>query len=700
MCDCGSLGRGRVGDQFEFGVWPSAERRRLRLVIVATLLLSVLMQSAAATVARGAGQDAPRKVALVIGHSAYLHIGQLANPRNDAADMEEALQRLGFDVTPVLDGDLAELNEALRRFARQSAGADVALVFYAGHGMEMDGVNYLLPVDARLERDTDVVYETVPLDRVLRATEGGALRVVILDACRNNPLAAAMQRTRATRSISRGAFGDLDERLLGDEMLVAYAAAEGTDAEDGTGRNSPFTTALLAHLEEPLEIGALFRRVRAAVLAATDGRQRPHEYQALLREHYLSGTSGRVPIAAESSSGASVSGGSDAALGQQVAFWEAIRESSAPGDFREFLRLWPTSNLAGLAASRLEQLRAEAPDHTATATGGDSDDVGRTMAEESRQQPRYTNNADRLGGADGRVAPVTLDAAVLADLPTPPVQRVFFDCEVCPQLVIVPPGPFNMGAPGGEAGRDEDEGPVHQVTISEPFAVGMYEVSFRDWDACTTGGGCGGRRPSDEGWGREDRPVIDVSWNEAQAYVKWLSERTGHSYRLLSEAEWEYAARAGVVGARYWDKETQGCRYANSADRTAQFAGVRWSDEWTFASCEDGFGTTAPVGSFETNGFGLHDMLGNVWEWVEDCWNDRYSRPPDDGTAWKGGDCSRRVVRGGAWNSQPLHIRAAVRDGVRIGVRSNNLGFRVARAVDTLDETSSASDPSGESTGK
>ena len=235
-----------------------------------------------------APSSAAGRVALVVGNSAYAR-GRLPNPGNDAADMAAALRRLGFEVTTALDADRVELNDALRAFTRQSAGADVSLVFYAGHGIEMDGVNYLVPVDARLERDTDVRFEAVELNYVLAATVGAGLRVVILDACRNNPLARSMQRTGASRSVSRGSFGDLDESLLGDETLVAYAAAAGTTAADGTGRNSPYTSALLEHLEQPLEVLTLFRRVRAQVLAATNLRQRPHEYQSLLREHYLSG---------------------------------------------------------------------------------------------------------------------------------------------------------------------------------------------------------------------------------------------------------------------------------------------------------------------------------------------------------------------------------------------------------------------------
>ncbi len=229
------------------------------------------------------------RVALVVGNSTYPHIGRLPNPDNDARDMAAALRRLGFEVTTALDADRVELTEALRAFTRLSAEADVSLVFYAGHGIEMDGVNYLVPVNARLERDVDVRFETVTVDDLLVSTSGASLRLLILDVCRNNPLARSMQRAAATRTVS-GSFADLNEDLLGDETLVAYAAAAGTTAADGRGRNSPYTAALLSHLEMPLEIGLLFRRVRAQVLAATNGAQRPHEYHSLVGEHYLTQT--------------------------------------------------------------------------------------------------------------------------------------------------------------------------------------------------------------------------------------------------------------------------------------------------------------------------------------------------------------------------------------------------------------------------
>ena len=348
-------------------------RKAVRSVVVAVLAFVVVMMP---SVARGNG-----RVALVVGNSTYAHIGRLPNPDNDARDISAALRRLGFEVTTELDADRVELTEALRAFTRQSAGADVSLVFYAGHGIEMDGVNYLVPVDARLERDVDVRFETVTVDDLLVSTAGASLRLVILDACRNNPLARSMQRTAAIRSVSGGSFADLNEDLLGDETLVAYAAAAGTTAADGRGRNSPYTSALLAHLEEPLELSALFRRVRAQVLEATNGKQRPHEYASLLREHYLQGAAGpgTVVVAA--------GGSADMRAQQEMVFWQSISNSADPADFQAYLEEFPNGAFARLARNRVAVLAA---------AGGDPPTGGTSAAR------RFLAAACRQYGAGGR----------------------------------------------------------------------------------------------------------------------------------------------------------------------------------------------------------------------------------------------------------------------------------------------------------
>ena len=239
---------------------------------------------------------------------------------------------------------------------------------------------------------------------------------------------------------------------------------------------------------------------------------------------------------------------------------------------------------------------------------------------------------------------------------------VFSDCPQCPEMVVIPAGAFTMGSPDGEAGRDRDEGPQHQVALARAFAVGKYEVTFDEWDACVAGGGCP-YRPKDEGWGRGRRPVINVSWQDAQSYLSWLSQATGKRYRLLSEAEWEYAARGGTTTRYPWG-DAPGTNHANFNG-----SGSLWSKR------------TAPVGSFAANPFGVHDMIGNVWEWVQDCHNGSYRDAPADGRAWEGADCGRRVLRGGSWDDGPKDARAANRDRSRPAGRDNENGFRVARTL-------------------
>lgn len=256
---------------------------------------------------------------------------------------------------------------------------------------------------------------------------------------------------------------------------------------------------------------------------------------------------------------------------------------------------------------------------------------------------------------------------------------VFRDCEQCPEMVVVPAGRFQMGDLNDVAPKNEK--PVHTVKIAYPFAVGKYEVTFAEWDACVADGGCT-HQPDDEGWGRGNRPVINISWQDAQQYVAWLSRKTGHPYRLLSEAEWEYVARAGTVTIHWWggggiDEADQDHleehNHANYGKETCCGRRVIGADRWE---------NTAPVGSFAPNPLGLFDTAGNVHEWVEDCWNASYKGAPGDGSAWtSSGDCDLRVLRGGSWLSTPLSLRSAYRFRFDLGLRYNFIGFRLARTI-------------------
>lgn len=255
--------------------------------------------------------------------------------------------------------------------------------------------------------------------------------------------------------------------------------------------------------------------------------------------------------------------------------------------------------------------------------------------------------------------------AAFAQAPNP--GTVFRDCPDCPEMVVVPPGSFTMGSPPSEQGRDSDEGPQHAVTISRQFAAGKYEVTFDEWDACVREGGC--YNPSDGGWGRGRRPVINVSWNDAKQYVEWLSRKTGQRYRLLTESEWEYVARAGTTTA-----------FSFGSSITPQQANYDTKVSYAGSPVTTSRGQTAPVGSYALNAFGLHDVHGNVWEWTEDCWNGSYNGAPSDGNAWTSGDCGRRVLRGGSWGNDPRWLHSAYRLRYDSGFRVNlAFGLRVAR---------------------
>jgi sulfatase modifying factor 1 len=277
------------------------------------------------------------------------------------------------------------------------------------------------------------------------------------------------------------------------------------------------------------------------------------------------------------------------------------------------------------------------------------------------------------------------------------------DCPSCPEMVPLPAGGFMMGPAAGEEEREhvpaaDRDGPLHRVSIAA-FAIGKYEVTVAEYAAfaaatrrpesasCWAYGPTGkwldvrGRSWRKPGFQQGDSdPVVCVSWHDAEAYIAWLRQTTGKAYRLPSEAEWEYAARAGTQTARFWgDARAKACQYGNFADLTGAET-MRWSKKpENLFMCEDGHAYTAKVGSYKPNGFGLHDMLGNVWEWVSDCFNKTYTGAPANGAAWQSGDCQQRMLRGGAWYVAPPSARSAFRGNDRPDNHMSHLGFRVAR---------------------
>ena len=330
----------------------------------------------------------------------------------------------------------------------------------------------------------------------------------------------------------------------------------------------------------------------------------------------------------------------------ELVFWQSIANSTNAADFEAYLGQFPNGVFRALAENRLATLRG------ATGAAPPGRRVGASGSPGAGGPAVGASTA--VGGAGAAVTPAGVDAGRRPG-------QVFRDCEDCPEMVVVPGGTFRMGCVSGQDCYD-DEFPVHEVRVAS-FALGRYEVLFKEYDRFVAA--TGRERPPDWGWGRGGQPVINVSWEDATAYAEWLSAETGQRYRLPSEAEWEYAARAGTTTAYSWGADI-GQNRANCLD-----CGSRWDAQ-----------QAAPAGSFAANAWGLHDMHGNVWEWVADCWHDSYARAPTDGSAWtRGGNCSRRVFRGGSWLRSARNLRSASRNWIDVGNRLDDVGIRLSRTL-------------------
>jgi formylglycine-generating enzyme required for sulfatase activity len=547
------------------------------------LLLALL-----AVVAMVAPALAEPRVALVIGNSNYKgDLPKLPNPANDADLMAATLKKLGFEVIESRDADLNQMTKAIRDFSNKlsSAGSQaVGLFFYAGHGLQIDGENWLIPVNAKIEKSADAEFEAVPASKILGQMQfaENSLNIVILDACRNNPL------SRGMRSASTG-LAKMDAPL---GSFIAYSTAPGQTAADGKGKNSPYTAALAKAITKPgIAIEEAFRDARVDVLAATGKEQIPWESSSLTGAFQFN-------------------------PGQKVAEPQVAAAAPAPA---------PAPAAAAPAPA------AKAPEPAA-------------------------------GPAKG--------------------------CTNCPEMVAIKGGSFMMGSPDDEDGHTEYEGPQKKITIKS-YSIGKYPVTvgqfgefikatkYRPTDECDTqrtnkmiAGNWTDPEVLDQG---ESEPVVCVNWKDASAYVDWLAKTSGKPYRLPSEAEWEYAARAGETGAHYWSDANDACAYANIADKAAK----RAHSNWKITDCDDGFAGTSPVGSLKPNTFGLYDMLGNVKQWVAGCAGNTTADIPADGSPI-GGSCNYHPVHGSSWDALPDRVRFAYWEKNPASYASSNYGFRVA----------------------
>ncbi|MGT2508139.1 SUMF1/EgtB/PvdO family nonheme iron enzyme [Cupriavidus basilensis] len=618
--------------------------------------------------AASAGNGQARRLALVIGNAAYAD-EPLPNAAIDARAMGQTLATLGFDVMLRENLDRDGMASALAEFRQRLQAGGVGLFYFAGHGIEVADNPVLIPVDAGSRTPARLLTEGTGLRAVLASMSvprPDMRNVLILDTCLDNPY--------------RG--GAVEPPAAPANTLIAYATAPGIAAAEGVS-HGVFTAALLRTLRMPgLDAEAVFQQAGEIVSTQTGLRQQPWISSSLPAPLRLGAAPAidSTTYSAHSAYSASLDGNpairqrgilpKDSDEQYELTFWDSIKNSNFPSDYEAYLKAYPNGRFAPLARARIERLRAagvkaEPPAdraRTAPAASGPTAAQGTVTPPPARTQtgkvqpPPATSSTSAPAAPASTPTPATQHAAASGAVTVDIKPGEIKDCPACPVLHNVAPGSFTMGSNGG----DPTEKPPHRVAIAQPFAIGKYEVTVEQWGACADAGAC--PRIATVASAPRNAPIRDVSWDDAQQYLAWLSKTTGKHYRLPTEAEWEYAARGGTSTLYWWgDQMRKGT--ANCKD-----CGDPWSAD-----------TPANVGSFAPNAFGLHDVNGSVWEWVADCWHISYKNAPVDGRAWDEPGCSVRVIRGGSWLEGASYMLSSTRFKYSASVRQSQNGFRVVR---------------------
>ena len=621
-----------------------------------------------------------KRIALLIGNQGYgSEIGRLANPHNDVALLEKTLKGLRFEVTTVRDADLAGLHRAVNAYARrvQAAGPNaVGFFYYSGHGAADAGTNYLIPVDVKTTETGELWDQSLRLTEItrkLKTEAGNATHFVVFDACRNT--------LKLTNAGSRALVQSKGFVPVAQEsgMLIAYATAEGELASDVGVDAGPYAMVLAEEIVRPgIEAVTMFRVVQRRVRMAI--KQEPYLGFNAMGDVYLAGADAPPPASPE--------------VTEVAREWARVDKTNV-AELETFVRRHGSSAEADYARARIEELKK--PQVTPARKNDLPAITGMLQCESYSDRPAcetdtscaWVDNGRRCQRKSGGLATAILET-LPASKPTPegscagvealvgnekrclkPKDR-FKDCPECPEMVVVPAGAFIMGSPPSEPGHSLSEDQV-RVTIARPLAVGVFTVTFAEWDFCVHEGGCNGYKPNDEGWGRGKHPVINVSWDDAKAFVAWLSRKTGKNYRLPSDSEREYVARAGTTTPFWWGS-TINARQANYRG-TEVYKGGGTKGEFRQQ--------TVPIDTFVANPWGLYNVHGNIAEWTEDCGGLGTSNReiPGDGRPKTTGDCAWRILRGGFWDSDPEGLRSASRLWLPSGTQGKRIGFRLARTL-------------------
>jgi formylglycine-generating enzyme required for sulfatase activity len=349
----------------------------------------------------------------------------------------------------------------------------------------------------------------------------------------------------------------------------------------------------------------------------------------------------------------------------ELAFWNSIKDSKQVSDYEAYLNAYPKGRFAALARARIQQLKAAPPQAPAPSPAPPRPAAVPPKPAESRpareQTQARTAAKPQQGKEQAKPGAAPAVEGGQEEQPAPGAAGAVAtvkDCDACPLMVALYPVPFTMGSNSS----DPSERPAHRVALRTPFAIGKFEVTVGQWNQCVKAGVCPSV-PSSANAG-DNLPMRDVSWDEAQLYLKWLSTISRKPYRLPTEAEWEYAARGGTTSRYWWGDQMKG------GNSSCEGCGEPWKAD-----------SPPPAGSFVANPFGLLDMNGSVWEWVQDCWHSSYKGAPTDGSAWADGVCQSRVIRGGSWREDGSYMLSTTRFKYDASVRQSQNGFRVARSL-------------------
>jgi formylglycine-generating enzyme required for sulfatase activity len=603
--------------------------------------------------------------------------------------LAKVLRKLGFQVIERTNLNLTEMEQAIGKFHQLlSQRSGVGLFYYSGHGIQYENQNYLIPIGANLYGAYALPRKTIAVNEVLKAmnSAGNAVNLVFLDSCRTPP--EMVKSWTKGKEIPPGMAKQSDV----PGSLIAYAAAPGKPALDGkNGQNSPYVKQLLKWIQVPnLSITDALTQVRRSVMKATQYRQEPQQpqFSSALNELFYFNPS-KVPAP------------------------DKISCPECPQLLRTCQRHFNanrlTTGVGGTALSCYSEVLKKDRNNAEALAGLEKIEATYVAWIERALSRKQKNKALQYMAGLRKVNPESPKLAAFEEqmqVPTPPIYtpqtvtvrprqagQIFRDRlkdgSKGPQMVWIAAGSFQMGSNKG----DDDEKPVHRVSITQDFGMGRYEVTvgeFRQFVNATgyrteaeKGDGCyiykkneGWSKKRDANWRNpnfsqnDNHPVVCISWNDAVAYAEWLSQQTGKTYRLPTEAEWEYVARAGTT-TKYWWGNTASHEYANYGADSCCSGLAKGKDRWEY---------TAPVSSFAPNQFGIYNTAGNVWEWTQDIIyssdyykNSIYSDPTGPSTG------SNRVYRGGGWNDPATSCRAARRDRYSPDDRSYDLGFRLLR---------------------